>query len=89
MYGSPVSFAAGNGAASAAQDVTALHNRTVDVTATGPVYLRWGSVAVTDSAFDHFLAAGQPLRLRISSTLDEVTAWGDGGAWIVSLAPVA
>lgn len=89
MYGSPVSFAAGNGAASASQDISALHNRTVDVTATGPVYLRWGTVAVTEAAFDHYLAAGKPLRVRISSTMDEITAWGDGGAWTVSLAPVA
>ena len=86
---SPSSFTAGNGLASAALDISALVNRHVLIATTGPIYLRFGTVAVTDSAFSAYYPAGTHGPLRIPSTITSMTAWGDGGAWSFCLTPVA
>jgi hypothetical protein len=84
----PFPFVAGNGAASAALDISGLVNRTVLIATTGPIYLRFGSTPVTDADFTAYYPTGTHGPLRIPSTVTEMTAWGDGGAWSFCLTAI-
>ena len=81
----PISLVAGNSAASALLDITAAGGTKVMVATEGPIRLRFGATLVTESVFDLFCPAGTTGPYSIAASVDQCSAWGDGGAWKFNL----
>jgi len=77
----PISLVAGNSSASALQDISAASGSKVMVATEGPIRVRFGAVPVTESVFDLFCPAGTTGPYSIAASVDQCSAWGDGGAW--------
>jgi len=89
--GTPVQGLAGNGAAGAALDITALAGRNVRFEAGGDMLVRFQTAIgnVVTAAIWHFsIHGGHGRTVHLHQQWTHVSAWGLGGAWNFNIFPV-
>jgi hypothetical protein len=88
MGGTSIPGTAGNNAASALLDISALTGQKCVIATEGPIKVRFGLVAVTTATFDFFIPPGTSDPFVVGAAITRLSAWGEGGAWKFNLVPV-
>lgn len=89
MDQAPIPLVAGDGAASVALDISAATGDRCVISSEGPIRVRFGATAVTLAAFHLVVPPGTTAIFTVPTTVSQMTAWGDGGAWKFCLVPLS